>query len=71
MESQTAILASGDPDKVAKARNELGFEPRPHEETLHDAVEWQLAELGDRRARSGSPGSVLRTVGKALRTVAG
>ena len=25
-----------------KARSELGFEPRPHEETLEDAVRWQL-----------------------------
>jgi dihydroflavonol-4-reductase len=55
----------------AKARRELGFEPRPHEETLHDAVEWQLAELGDRRARSRPGEGALRAVGKALRTVAG
>ena len=26
-----------------KARRELGFAPRPHEETLEDAVRWQLA----------------------------
>jgi dihydroflavonol-4-reductase len=32
----------------AKARKELGFEPRPHEETLEDAVRWQMDELGDR-----------------------
>ena len=25
-----------------KARRELGFEPRPHEETLEDAVRWQM-----------------------------
>jgi dihydroflavonol-4-reductase len=31
-----------------KARRELGFEPRPHEETLEDAVRWQMDELGDR-----------------------
>lgn len=55
----------------AKARNELGFEPRPHEETLHDAVEWQRAELGDRRAKGSPGGSALRAVGKALRTVSG
>src|SRR5262245_36808041 len=29
-----------------KAVNELGFEPRPHEETLQDTVAWQLADLG-------------------------
>jgi dihydroflavonol-4-reductase len=31
-----------------KARKELGFEPRPHEETLEDAVRWQMEQLGDR-----------------------
>jgi hypothetical protein len=31
-----------------KARKELGFEPRPHEETLEDAVRWQMDALGDR-----------------------
>ena len=30
-----------------KARKELGFEPRPHEETLEDAVRWQMEQLGD------------------------
>jgi dihydroflavonol-4-reductase len=35
-----------------KARRELGFEPRPHEETMEDAVRWQMGELGD-RVRSG------------------
>ena len=32
-----------------KAKRELGFRPRPHEETLDDAVSWQLAQLGHRR----------------------
>jgi len=36
----------------AKARKELGFEPRPHEETLEDAVRWQMEELGE-RVRTG------------------
>ena len=35
-----------------KARRELGFAPRPHEETLEDAVTWQMEQLGD-RVRSG------------------
>ena len=35
-----------------KARRELGFEPRPHEETLEDAVRWQMEQLGD-RVRTG------------------
>ena len=34
-----------------KARRELGFEPRPHEETLEDAVQWQMEQLGDRVRR--------------------
>jgi dihydroflavonol-4-reductase len=31
-----------------KAKRELGFEARPHEETLEDAVNWQLEHLGTR-----------------------
>jgi hypothetical protein len=45
----------------AKARTRLGFEPRPHEETLEEAVESQLAELGDRVRRS--PGIDRRALG--------
>ena len=37
-----------------KARRELGFEPRPHEETLEDAVRWQLEELGN-AGRAAAP----------------
>ena len=36
-----------------KAREQLGWEPRPHEETLEDTVRWQLDDLG--RARGGPP----------------
>ncbi len=32
----------------SKAQRELGFEARPHEETLEDAVNWQLERLGTR-----------------------
>ena len=28
-----------------RARSELGFKPRPHEETLQDAVDWQRAQI--------------------------
>jgi dihydroflavonol-4-reductase len=35
----------------AKARRELGFAPRPHEETLEAAVHWQMDQLGDRVRR--------------------
>jgi hypothetical protein len=31
-----------------KAERELGFKARPHEETLEDAVSWQLESLGAR-----------------------
>jgi dihydroflavonol-4-reductase len=52
----------------AKARKELGFEPRPHEETLEDAVAWQTAELGDRiRRRPGVERLAIGAVGRALR----
>ena len=50
----------------AKAKRELGFKPRPHEQTLEDAVEWQLAELGSRRG-GGLGGSAVRAAGKVLR----
>ena len=39
----------------AKARNELGFAPRPHEETLEDAVQWQMEQLGNRVRRARGP----------------
>ncbi|HEY7151471.1 MAG TPA: NAD-dependent epimerase/dehydratase family protein [Solirubrobacterales bacterium] len=38
-----------------KARRDLGFEPRPHEETMEDAVRWQMGELGDRVRRGRAP----------------
>jgi dihydroflavonol-4-reductase len=38
----------------AKARRELGFAPRPHEETLTDAIEWQAAQLDRGPGRSAS-----------------
>lgn len=40
----------------AKAKRELGFAPRPHEETLETALESKMAELGDRVG--GDPGAV-------------
>jgi dihydroflavonol-4-reductase len=38
-----------------KARKRLGFEPRPHEETLEDAVRWQMEQLGDRVKTARGP----------------
>jgi dihydroflavonol-4-reductase len=54
--------------RSTKARKELGFEARPHEETLEDAVRWQLSVLGDRVALGAAPLDVpLRAAGRALR----
>ena len=51
-----------------KARKRLGFEPRPHEETLEDAVRWQMEQLGDRvRTGRGAPEIALRVVAPFLR----
>ena len=51
-----------------KARKQLGFAPRPHEQTLEDAVNWQLAELGERRRRGPGPEQLaLRAIGGAAR----
>jgi dihydroflavonol-4-reductase len=51
-----------------KAKRELGFRPRPHEETLEDAVTWQMNALGD-RVPASRPGYELplRAVGGAVR----
>jgi dihydroflavonol-4-reductase len=52
----------------AKARKELGFDPRPHEETLEDAVHWQMDQLGDRvRAGRGVPEVALAAVAPFMR----
>jgi dihydroflavonol-4-reductase len=52
-----------------RAKQELGFDPRPHEETLTDAVRWQADELGDRVGKGGGgPGqAVMGVIGRALR----
>jgi dihydroflavonol-4-reductase len=47
-----------------KARKELGFEPRPHEETLEAAVRWQADQLGDRVGEAGVQQQVLGAAGK-------
>ena len=51
----------------AKAKRELGFKPRPHEETLEDAVAWQLAQLSERGARSGPERVAIKALNRALR----
>ena len=51
-----------------KARKQLGFEPRPHEETLEDAVGWQMEQLGDRvKTVRGPQEAVLRAFAPLLR----
>jgi dihydroflavonol-4-reductase len=52
-----------------KAREQLGWEPRPHEETLDDTVRWQLDELGDRVEGHRLTDLALRTTGRALRVL--
>jgi dihydroflavonol-4-reductase len=51
-----------------KARKALGFEPRPHEETMEDAVHWQMEQLGDRVRKSrGVQETALAAVAPLLR----
>jgi dihydroflavonol-4-reductase len=51
-----------------KAKRELGFAPRPHEETLEDAVRWQSDVLGSRVGEGAGPQRrVLSAVGRAVR----
>jgi dihydroflavonol-4-reductase len=52
--------------RSTKAKKELGFKPRPHEETLEDAVRWQMERLGDRVGRAPRTDIVLRAVGRVL-----
>lgn len=51
----------------ARARRELGFAPRPHEETLADAVRWQSEQLGDEVAGPGLERLALDLAGRAWR----
>jgi dihydroflavonol-4-reductase len=53
-----------------KARKELGFAPRPHEETLEDAVRWQADQLGDRVGQAGAEQLALDAVGRLRRAAA-
>ena len=52
-----------------RAKQELGFDPRPHEETLTDAVRWQMEQLGDRvgEGPGGAEHAVIGALGRALR----
>ena len=52
-----------------RAKRELGFHPRPHEETLTDAVRWQAEQLGDRVGKGGGgpEQALMGALGRALR----
>jgi dihydroflavonol-4-reductase len=51
-----------------KAKRELGFKPRPHEETLEDAVRWQSDVLGNRVGEGAGPQRrLLAAAGRAVR----
>jgi dihydroflavonol-4-reductase len=50
-----------------KAVEQLGFDPRPHEETLEDTVAWQLERLGGRANGHPITDTALRGAGAALR----
>ena len=52
--------------RSTKAKKELGFKPRPHEETLEDTVHWQAERLGDRVGRAPRSDIVLRGFGRVL-----
>ena len=52
-----------------KAREVLGWEPRPHEETLEDTVRWQLEELGKRAEGHQLTDLALRATGTAFRVL--
>jgi dihydroflavonol-4-reductase len=54
-----------------KAKRELGFAPRPHEETLEEAVAWQREQLGDRRPRSGPGDVAMRALGRMVKAAEG
>ncbi len=54
--------------RSTKAKKELGFEARPHEETLEDAVRWQLSVLGDKVSLGATPFDIpLKAAGRALK----
>jgi dihydroflavonol-4-reductase len=50
-----------------KAVTELGFEPRPHEQTLEEAVAWQLEQLGPRAKGHPLSDAALRGAGTVVK----
>jgi len=56
--------------RSTKAKQELGFKARPHEQTLEEAVAWQRAQLGDRTPAGGPARLALRATGRLVRGIA-
>ncbi|MFN2612944.1 MAG: SDR family oxidoreductase [Solirubrobacterales bacterium] len=56
--------------RIDKARRELGFDPRPSEETLTDTVRWQQQHLEEDGARERATDAALRA-GGAVTSAAG
>jgi dihydroflavonol-4-reductase len=54
--------------RSTKAKRELGFRARPHEQTLEDAIAWQREQLGGRRPEVGAQRLALRAFGRLVRT---
>lgn len=54
---------------AAKAKRELGYSPRPHEETLSDAIAWQAEQLANGEGLDSPPPAVrlASVVGGAIR----
>jgi dihydroflavonol-4-reductase len=52
--------------RSTKAKNELGFTARPHEETLEDTVHWLAERLGDRVGHGPRSEIALRLFGRLL-----
>ncbi len=78
--SRAGLPAPASPDEVRsamqwwtyrndKATEELGFEPRPHEETLEETVAWQVEQLGPRAERHLLSDTALRGAGLAARVL--
>jgi dihydroflavonol-4-reductase len=52
--------------RSTKAKKELGFKPRPHEETLEATIAWQAERLGERVGRAPRTDIALRAFGRVL-----
>jgi dihydroflavonol-4-reductase len=53
--------------RSAKAQRELGFHPRPHEETLDETIAWHKDSLGDRVGGRPHTDLALRAAGRMAR----